>query len=104
MVFSNFYPFADPLLLSPTAGNVAGGTAVFVSGPRFHITDRIMCIFGNQEVNGTVLNQDNALCISPQLSHTGRIPFRLRQNGFLQRAEAIFYSGEHMHVYILIHC
>ena len=45
--------------------------------------DNITCIFHDKETEGFVINEDEVLCISPEMKITGRIPFELhitRQN------------------------
>ena len=46
----------------PTFGNIAGGSGVLVSGPRFNTADNIKCMFGDQNVNGVVLDNETVLC------------------------------------------
>lgn len=67
-----------------------GGTDVAVSGTQFMIRedDDIRCIFGGIEVRGVYVNEREALCISPLLSQTGRLPFQILVSG------SISFSGE----------
>ena len=66
-----------------------------VSGPTFISTDNVTCIFDDEEVNGVVLSDENAaLCITPRLRHTGRIPVMIRHNQVLQQKQEYFYSGK----------
>ena len=39
--------------------------------------DSITCIFSDQAVNGVYFNDEQALCVSPELSQTGTVPFQL---------------------------
>ena len=81
------------MLLSPTFGNRAGGSGVLVSGPAFNTTDSVSCIFDGVTVNGVVLDNENALCTTPRLPRTGKIPVRLMLNNVVREHEAAFYSG-----------
>ena len=88
--------FTDPIFVDPSFGNREGGTGVVVSGPRFIKTDNVTCIFDDEEVDGVVLSDDNAvLCTTPRLHRTGKIPVKIRLNQILQQNEAYFYSGMH---------
>ena len=40
--------------------------------------DNITCIFHDQEVKGVYVNEEQALCVSPQLSETGTVLFELQ--------------------------
>ena len=63
-----------------------GGEPVVVSGPFFQIDedDDIVCVFDGIEVNGIFVDSERALCVSPALSHTGRVPFQLNVTGITQ--------------------
>ena len=103
LIFANFHVyghgvksfFADiDLSLNPPFGNREGGTGVVVTGPIFISTDNVTCIFGEQEVEGVVLSEDNVvLCTTPRLDRTGRIPVMIRHNKILLQKQARFYSG-----------
>lgn len=82
----------EPLTLNPSYGNMAGGTAVVISGLLFRQTDNILCTFDGIRVEGVVLSDLQALCTSPQLHRTGRIPVLLYRNGHLLQQDGIFYS------------
>ena len=72
--------FASGIIrLSPSYGNQLGGTPVMVSGTDvvFRERDDITCVFSDQRVEGVYINQEQALCVSPELSETGTIPFQL---------------------------
>ena len=89
----NFIPGA--INLDPPYGNVLGGTGVMVSGTQFLIRedDGILCIFDGIEVRGVYVDEQKALCISPLLSQTGRLPFQIIVNGSTSfSAESIFTS------------
>ena len=85
----------DPITVNPSFGNREGGTGVVVTGPIFISTDNVTCIFDGQEVEGVVLSDDNAaLCTTPRLHRTGRIPVMIRHNKILLQKQAYFYSGK----------
>ena len=44
---------------------------------KFGEGDSITCIFSDQAVNGVYVNGKLALCVSPELSQTGTVPFQL---------------------------
>lgn len=54
----------------------------------------IRCEFGEREVTGIFVSPKDTLCVSPPLTQTGRIPFRLRisANNFV--AESVYTSCE----------
>lgn len=60
-----------------------GGSSVLVSGPRFTVQeeDNITCMFDDTAVNGIFISNQQVLCVSPPLSNTGRVPFRLLMAG-----------------------
>ena len=54
-----------------------GGQTIQVAGPCFNDDDEIICVFDGIEARGIYATKFQALCISPPLSHTGRVPFEL---------------------------
>ena len=84
----------EPLTLDPSYGNVAGGTAVLISGLLFQRSDDISCTFDGIQVEGVFLSEQQALCTSPQLSRTGRIPVQLYRNGVPLQRDGVFYACE----------
>ena len=60
-----------------------GGSSVLVSGPSFTVQeeDNITCMFDDTAVNGIFISNQQVLCVSPPLSNTGRVPFRLLMAG-----------------------
>lgn len=76
---NNDYSFIPevPLVLSPRYGNILGGQEVRVAGPCFDNAEDFTCVFDGIEVRGIYLNEYYVLCVSPQLSRTGRVPFEL---------------------------
>lgn len=82
----------DPqIFITPHHGNVLGGQTVTVQGPCFDQHDNNVCVFDGVEVTSVFVNRFKIVCISPQLSRTGRVPFNLTVNGD-QRGEATFSS------------
>ena len=66
--------------LQPSYGSMLGGTGVMVKfqSQLPEIFEEIICTFDGIEVNGTLVNSMLALCVSPQLSKAGRVPFVFR--------------------------
>ncbi len=78
--------------MKPRFGNMLGGTAVLISGTRFEMGEKISCNFGGHEVEGSLIDESSALCVSPQLSKLGFITFgiaisnrRMLESQFLSR-------------------
>ena len=72
-----------------------GGTGVMVkfqSQSQGNISEEIICSFDGIEVNGTLVNSTTALCISPQLSRAGQVPFLFRISEINFIYESIFTS------------
>ena len=42
--------------------------------------DNVTCVFDGVESDGFVTKDGQVLCVSPELSRTGRVPFRLQIN------------------------
>ena len=70
---------AGKIFLKPRYGSELGGTPIIVSGTNLTVAeeDNITCIFDDKETEGFVINEDEVLCISPEMKITGRIPFEL---------------------------
>ena len=91
--------FSGAIQLSPHYGNQLGGAPIMVSGTdvKFGEGDDITCIFDDQEVKGVYVNEERALCVSPQLSQTGTVLFQLQivqeePGSFFFRGEANYIS------------
>ena len=81
--------------LDPPYGNMLGGTGVMVSGTQFSVKeeDDILCIFDGVGVKGVYVDEKKALCITPLLSQTGRLPFQILINGSTSfSGESVFTS------------
>lgn len=72
--------FSGTIQLSPHYGNQLGGAPVMVSGMNvtFEEEDNITCIFNDEEVKGVYINEEQALCVFPELSQTGTVLFQLQ--------------------------
>ncbi|XP_050546629.1 protein mesh-like isoform X2 [Daktulosphaira vitifoliae] len=64
-----------PLVFAPESGNMLGGTVVNITGPCFERTDKVRCKFDTEEVVGTVINRNRAICIQPFLMAEGYVIF-----------------------------
>jgi hypothetical protein len=63
---------------------------VSVTGTVLEADDDIACVFGDEEVKGVYVREDQALCVSPELSQTGRVLFQLTTDiGFNAQASYI---------------
>ena len=75
-----------------------GGTPVQIAGPCLQRTDSIICTFDGIEVLGVYISEMIAVCISPQLTSIGRIPFQMtvyaNSGGVKFQGEAIFFSSK----------
>ena len=85
-----------------------GGTPVRVAGLCLQPTDEITCSFDGVEVLGVFMNEMIALCISPQLTSTGRILFQMivyANSGDLKfQGEDIFFSSKCLTLQIFLSC
>lgn len=54
-----------PLTFAPESGNMLGGTVVNITGPCFTKTDKVTCRFDTEEVRGTVVDTNRAICVQP---------------------------------------
>ncbi|KAK4887771.1 hypothetical protein RN001_004042 [Aquatica leii] len=66
-----------PLVFAPESGNMLGGTVVNVTGPCFTPSDKIICRFDTEEVYGTVINRNQAVCVQPRLYVEGFIRLQI---------------------------
>ncbi|XP_025200383.1 protein mesh isoform X1 [Melanaphis sacchari] len=64
-----------PLVFAPESGNMLGGTVVNITGPCFEPGDKVRCKFDTEEVVGTVVNRNRAVCIQPFLMAEGYVIF-----------------------------
>ena len=69
--------------LDPRFTSTLGGSPIVVSGPNFNISedDQIVCLFNRVQVPGIYVDSKRALCVSPPLIQTGRMPFEIEVMG-----------------------
>ena len=86
--------FPGMVELQPSYGSMLGGTGVAITlqsqFPENY--ERITCTFDGIEVNGILVNSMRALCVSPQLSRTGQVPFVFEIPAINFTFESIFTS------------
>ncbi|XP_012265044.2 protein mesh isoform X2 [Athalia rosae] len=66
-----------PLTFAPESGNMLGGTVVNITGPCFEPHDKVRCIFDMEEVSGTVIDNNRAICIQPSMQAEGYVRFEI---------------------------
>lgn len=71
------------IFLKPRYGSELGGTPIVVSGTNLTVAedDNVTCIFNDKETEGFVINEEEVLCISPEMTITGRVPFEVHIAG-----------------------
>ena len=77
--------------ISPWYGHTFGGTIVKVSGPTFTETDDIVCMFDDVEVDGVYIEQQKAVCVTPQLFQTTGVSFKVKINDLIYEYSTVFY-------------
>ena len=65
----------------PVIGSMLGGEEVLTRGPCFNDTAEVICKFGDTEVEGILVSNTTASCITPTLFVVGRIPFTVSVDG-----------------------
>ena len=65
------------LTLVPRLGTVLGGTPIRLLGPCFEEADNIACQFNDIAVEGKYINEDLALCVSPEIHMVGQVTLHL---------------------------
>ena len=90
--------------IQPSYGSMLGGAGVMVRflSQLFENFEEIICTFDGIEVNGTFVNSVMALCVSPQLSRTGQVPFVFRIPSLNFVFESIFTSRKFIIVSLLL--
>ncbi|XP_033217639.1 protein mesh isoform X2 [Belonocnema kinseyi] len=66
-----------PLVFAPESGNMLGGTVVNITGPCFEKDDKVKCRFDTEDVVGTVIDRNRAICIQPFVKAEGYIRFAI---------------------------
>ena len=79
------------LTIVPRLGTVLGGTPIRLLGPCFEEDDNITCQFNDITVEGDYINEDLALCVSPEIQIVGQVLLRLT---VVQSSGTTSYSGE----------
>ncbi|XP_043267709.1 protein mesh isoform X2 [Venturia canescens] len=64
-----------PLVFAPESGNMLGGTVVNITGPCFESNDKVKCRFDTEDVYGTVIDRNRAICVQPRLMVEGYVDF-----------------------------
>ena len=94
LLHTHIYTCIDPLQIRPSYGHILGGVPVLVSGPPFKQDSEIKVSFDDIMVNCIYVNIDDALCISPFFTKTGRVTVTLHYNTYDKTTT--FYSSELM--------
>ena len=70
------------IALRPRYGSELGGTPIIATGDKLSAgeDDNVTCVFDGVESDGFVTKDGQVLCVSPEMSRTGRVPFRLQIN------------------------
>lgn len=66
-----------PLVFAPESGNMLGGTVVNITGPCFEPNMRIRCRFDTEDVIGTIVDKNRAICVQPFLMAEGYVRFEV---------------------------
>ena len=69
------------LVFAPEYGNMLGGTIVNITGPCFKPDDTVTCRFDMEQVRGTVVDTNRAICVQPFLFAEGYVKFSISING-----------------------
>ncbi|KAE8741013.1 hypothetical protein FOCC_FOCC013459, partial [Frankliniella occidentalis] len=59
------------------SGNMLGGTVVNITGPCFVPGEKVLCRFDDEDVSGTVVDVNRALCVQPRLWADGYVRFEI---------------------------
>lgn len=66
-----------PLVFAPESGNMLGGTVVNITGPCFEENMRVRCRFDTEDVIGTIVDKNRAICVQPFLMAEGYVRFEV---------------------------
>ncbi|XP_078360279.1 protein mesh-like [Oculina patagonica] len=70
------------LVVSPSSGIMLGGDNIFIAGPCYKPSDKIVCGFpGGKVSNGSYISNIRASCTVPMLYVTGRLSIKMSVNG-----------------------
>ena len=83
ITFSDVCRSIGKLVLTPRYGSELGGTPIIVTGDKLtaYEEDNVTCVFDGIETDGFVTKDGQVFCVSPEMSRTGRLPFRLHIEG-----------------------
>lgn len=85
-------------MLVPRIGTVLGGTPIRLIGPCFEADDNITCRFNDIVVEGKYINEDTALCVSPEIQIISQVMVHLtvvRNTGTTSyNGQAAFHFGK----------
>lgn len=82
-----------PLVFAPESGNMLGGTVVNITGPCFEPNDKVTCKFDNEDVHGTVVDPNRAVCIQPMLFAEGYVRFEASVNSGKYNWKGKYFVG-----------
>ena len=78
-------------MLVPRIGTVLGGTPIRLLGPCFEEDDNITCQFNDIVVEGKYINEDTALCVSPEIQIISQVMLQLT---IVRNTGTTSYSGQ----------
>ena len=67
-----------PVHLSRSVGSVLGGEIVIITGPVFMADDEINCTFGQIEISGAYLSEEQCFCVVPLAANDGIVDFTIK--------------------------
>ena len=90
-----------PLVFAPESGNMLGGTVVNITGPCFEKNDKVKCRFDTEDVVGTVIDRNRAICIQPFVKAEGYIRFSISiGNGRYDWKGQFFIGMNHFYFFL----
>lgn len=72
-----------------------GGTVVNITGPCFELTDRVACRFDTEEVIGTVVDRNRAICVQPFMMAQGYVRFEVAVNTERYKWKGKYFVGKY---------
>lgn len=94
------------LFFAPESGNMLGGTMVNITGPCFEPHDKVICKFDTEdEVYGTVVNRNRAICIQPRLLVEGYIRLEIAIGPGKYKWKGKYFVGKlfsHLHAIVVL--
>ncbi len=84
------------MVVRPTVGSIFGGEILFVSGPRFLLTDQIVCTFGSVPMPCQYLSSDVCACVTPDVRDVGvvRLSVTVERSGKVLSGYTSFRFGK----------